>query len=157
VIAEKQGSEAVYSAWDPVKGKGTEMGRVPLGSGGPSGGFGCILPDGNGLAYVVKTDVGPRNRIRVVSFTGQPSKDFIVQNVTNLEGLVAHASGSGFFSTDHTANRVNLVFFKPDGTSRILWSPTQMTPWWAVPSPDGKHLAINVGSRYRNAWMLTNF
>jgi hypothetical protein len=157
VIAEKQGAEAVYSSWDPVQGKGTEMGRVRVGIGGPFGGLGCILPDGNALAYVVRTDVGPRNRIRVVSFKGQPSKDFIVQNVTNLEGLAAHSSGSGFFSTDHTANGVNLVFVTRDGTSRVLWSPTQVVPLWAVPSPDGKHVAINVASRYKNAWMLTNF
>jgi eukaryotic-like serine/threonine-protein kinase len=152
MIFTEQGSETVISSVDPVKGKGAELGRVPVSTGG-----GCILPDGNAFAYVVNTNAGSRNRIRVVSFKGQPSKDFIVQNVTNLEGLTPLASGSGFFSTDHEANRTNLVFVKPDGTSRILWSPTQLIPWWTVPSPDGKHLAITVGARYRNAWMLTDF
>jgi hypothetical protein len=106
---------------------------------------------------VVNTDAGSRNRIRVVSFKGQPSKDLIVQNVTNLDGCTPLSSGSGFFSMDHTANRTNLVFVKPDGTSRVLWSPTQLIPWWTVPSPDGKHLAITVAAQYRNAWMLTDF
>jgi hypothetical protein len=38
-----------------------------------------------------------------------------------------------------------------------VWSPAALTPEWAIPSRDGKHLAVLVTAKQQNAWMLTNF
>jgi len=70
-----------------------------------------------------------------------------------LMNLACLPSGAGFFSVDGR----NLLFITPDGASRVLWSPVGLQPMWAEPAPDGRHLAINVGSGQTNVWMLTDF
>jgi hypothetical protein len=42
------------------------------------------------------------------------------------------------------------------GNVRPLWK-TAYSDTWAMPSPDGRHLAIMGGTQDRNAWMLENF
>ena len=82
-----------------------------------------------------------------------PPRDITVRNAGELMNLPCLPSGAGFFSVDGR----NLLFITPDGASRVLWPPVGLQPMWAVPAPDGRHLAINVGSGQTNAWMLTDF
>jgi hypothetical protein len=35
-----------------------------------------------------------------------------------------------------------------------IWQPKKMGVYWAIPSRDGKYLALHVGSTSANAWML---
>jgi hypothetical protein len=60
------------------------------------------------------------------------------------------------FSTDQTPSGRALLFIRLDGTSHVLWSQ-QGAPVFAVPSPDGTHLAIAGWTRQSNVWMLTDF
>ena len=98
-------------------------------------------------------DSGPRNRVRIVSFKGQPSRDIIVRGAKELSNLTWLPSGEGFFAIDGDS----LLFVTTDGVSRVLWSPAGLEPWWAEPSLDSKHLAIHMGSGQVNAWMLSDF
>ena len=51
------------------------------------------------------------------------------------------------------------------GNARVLWQrkgSMGMEPWfalspWAVPSPDGRHLAIYDSKLSANMWMMENF
>ena len=151
VVLELRDSEVVISSIDPVTGKGTELARA-------SSNITCfnLLPDGEAFAYV-RSDTSPRNRVHVVSFKGEPRKDIIVPRATNLSSLSWLPSGAGFFTADVTPSRSDLLFVSPDGTVRSLWSPTQLSVYWAIPSPNGEHLAIFVMARQSNAWMLTDF
>jgi hypothetical protein len=112
-----------------------------------------LTPDGESFAYVVRSDTGLFNRVRVVSFSGKAPSDIVVQNATKLTGLVWLPSNSGFLTTDGG----KLLMVSSSGTARVLWAPASVWAGWAVPSPDEKHLAINVGSRQTNAWMMTGF
>jgi hypothetical protein len=39
-----------------------------------------------------------------------------------------------------------------------VWSPANgLELSWGIPSPDGKHVAINVNVPQSNAWMMTDF
>jgi eukaryotic-like serine/threonine-protein kinase len=151
VVYELRDSGVVISSIDPITGSGTELARV-------SSNIACfnLLPDGEAFAYV-PSDTGPRNRVHVVSFKGEPPKDIIVPRATNLSSLSWLPSGAGFFTTDVTPSRSDVLFISPDGTPRSLWSPTQLSVYWAIPSPNGKHLAMLVMARQSNAWMLTDF
>jgi len=149
-----EGPQITLSDVDPIRGKGAQLARIHATTGG------YLLPDGNAFAIIVTddvppgtVDVSPRNRIRILSFKGAPPRDITVRNARELASLTCLPSGAGFFSVD----RRNLLFITPDGTSRVLWSPVGIEPLWAVPAPDGRHLAISVGSGQTNAWMLTNF
>jgi serine/threonine protein kinase len=147
VVLEFQGSQIVISEIDPLRGKGPELARVPETAGA------YPLPDGNEIGTIVTGQAGPRNRVRIVSFTGQPSRDIVVRGAKELGNLTWLPSGKGFFAIDGN----DLLFITLDGVSRVLWAPAGLEPWWAEPSPDSRHLAIHMGSGQINAWMLSDF
>ena len=151
VLQEWQGPDLVASALDPVHGRGAELGRWR----GVGFGF-CLLPDGSATALLLDSG-GPRTVIRVVSLKGEPPRDIAVQNVANLTNLDPLSGGAGFLSRDDNAGRKTLVFVRPDGTTRALWSPTNVEVESAIASPDGRHLAINTTTTHSNAWMVSGF
>jgi hypothetical protein len=152
VRGDWQGSPVVVSTVDPIRGKGAELARLPPGIVADN-----LLPDGDTYAFIPRDESGRQNRIRMISFRGQPTKDIIVRNATNLHSLDWLSSGSGFFSVGNMSKQNEVLFITPEGKSRVVWSPAGLTPEWAIPSRDGKHLAILVTVRQQNAWMLTNF
>ena len=147
VVLDFQGSQIVISEIDPLRGKGPELVRIPDTAGA------YLRPDGDAIGTIVTGQAGPRNRVRIVSFTGKASMDIIVRGAKELGNLTWLPSGEGFFAIDGNS----LLFVTTDGVSRVLWSPESLEPWWAEPSPDSKHLAIHMGSGQVNAWMLSDF
>ena len=111
------------------------------------------MPDGEAFAYVEQQDKGPLNVVRVISFTGKPPQDIVVQQATSLMNLDWLPSDSGFLTTDHG----NLLLVWRSGASRVLWSPAPLQAWFAIPSPDERHLAIDVSSQHSNVWMVSGF
>lgn len=143
----KDGAARIWSL-DPVRGRGVELGSIPAPVSGT-----YVLPDGNAYAYVVPQDKGSRNVVRVISFTGKPAQDIVVQQATSLFNLDWLPSDSGFLTSD----RGNLLLVWRSGASRVLWSPAPLQAWWAIPSPDERHLAIDVASQHSNVWMVSGF
>jgi hypothetical protein len=149
-----------------MRGKGVELARTPSNIAA-----GHLLPAGDAFAFIANEETGPQNRVHVISFTGAPAHDIGVQGAVSLHSLDWLSDGSGFFSVEGpvpfegpqlltrqvTSKRNHVLFITPDGQSRVVWSPTVVTPQWAIPSHDGKHLAVLATSTQRNAWMLTNF
>jgi len=46
-----------------------------------------------------------------------------------------------------------LLFITVEGNAKVLWSPEQLDVWSAIPSPDGKHLAIHAFTHQGNVWL----
>jgi DNA-binding winged helix-turn-helix (wHTH) protein len=146
VLIESKDRSSVISSLDPFQGKGDELVRIPLANGFR------LLPDGNAFAYIVPGENRVGNRVRVVSFTGKPDTQIVVKEAAELVGLGWLPSNAGFVSTDR--GKLLLIFL--DGTSKVLWAPTGVSSIeWAVPSPDEKHLVINVSTRHSNVWMVS--
>jgi hypothetical protein len=142
----------IVSGVDPVAGKGAELARVPGNTAAAT-----ILADGERLAFVTPGQNSRQNRIRIVSFTGKPARDITVMRANWLTSLDGVFDGSGFFSLDNTTNRHNLLFIRPDGTSQVLWSAPGLGGGWAIPAPNGKHVAINAEIAQSNIWLITDF
>ena len=148
VLLESLERSFVISSLHPLEGKGNELVRIPS-----TNGF-RLLPDGDTFAYILPTENGIRNRVRLLSFIGKPHTDIVVKDAAALVGLGWLPRSSGFLTTDR--GKLLLVF--PDGTSKVLWAPTGISSIdWAVPSPDERHLVINVATRHSNAWMASRF
>ena len=148
LLEPQEGKSFVISSLHPLEGKGNELARIPI-----TNGF-RLLPDGDTFAYILPTENGMANRVRLLSFIGKPDTDIVVKDAAALIGLGWPPSSSGFLTTDR--GRLLLVF--PDGTSKVLWAPTGfLSIDWAVPSPDERHLVINVRTRHGNVWMLSGF
>jgi len=154
VMAERDGAGARVFSVDPGRGKGAELGRFPANVAAVT-----LSPDGESVAFVVPGDDGRRNHIRFMSFDGKAAPDLVIQQASWLSSLDGLASGSGFLSVDVApagAER-RLLFIRPDGTSRVLWSERGLRLIWAIPSPDGKHIALNAQPVQRDVWMMTDF
>jgi WD40-like Beta Propeller Repeat len=140
----------VISSLDPLEGKGVELARTPSEIWGIR-----VLPDGDAVAYILPPDdKGVQNRVRVISFSGRAPSDIVVKDATRLSGLTWLPSDSGFLVTD----RQKLLLVSRNGVSKVLWAPAApLSAILAVPSPDEKHLAINVYFRHSNVWMVSGF
>lgn len=133
---------------DPLRGKGTLLAASVCRSAG-------VAPDLT-HAYIVE-DSEPRNRIRLLSFHGEPSRDIVVANARFLHNLDWLSTGTGFFSVEFGFQRPTLMFITLDGRPRALRAPARIVVEAGIPSPDGKHLAIQAGTGLANLWMMTGF
>ena len=69
------------------------------------------------------------------------------------------ADSKSVFVTGLTANEIPIVMWiEPNGNHRVLLEGERAAPfWWAIPSLDGRYLALQVVTRENNAWMVENF
>jgi hypothetical protein len=61
--------------------------------------------------------------------------------------------GGGYAARGGVAELLRIDF---QGNAQPLWK-TAYPVTWAIPSPDGRRLAIEGGTQDRNVWMLENF
>jgi hypothetical protein len=51
-----------------------------------------------------------------------------------------------------------LLFVDCEGKARVIWEGQKYgSLQWAIPSPDGRYLALNIYVGERNVWMIENF
>jgi WD40-like Beta Propeller Repeat len=145
---------------DPLQGIGAKLESLP-----PDTGAACLLPDGQSIAYVVRNR-GVLNTIRVTSFKDHHSTDILVPQAGQLSSITA--SDDGFFTVnqgidiyrplDHALTRTSeLLFVDRDGSVTKLWSSPNVGMLWALPSPDGKRLAIPANTMRNEIWMISDF
>lgn len=150
VLFEQDRDRWIISSLDPLRGKGELLCSIPFNTRGED-----LSPDGTSVALVVE-DGRSTNRIRIYSLRGEPQRDVVVENATQLVNLDWSGTGAGFFSTNRTPTGNELLFIRLDGRSHVLWSQ-QGTPVTAIASPDDTNLAIAGWTRQSNVWMLTDF
>jgi Tol biopolymer transport system component len=143
VLLERHQAELVVSALDPVLGKGRELIRIPFSNAED------LSPDASRLAVVIE-DGGPRNRIRLVSLRGAPPVDIVVGKAGSLSNLDWSAEGTSLFALNVAGGERELLHITMDGSSRVLDRNSR----WAVPSPDGRRLALAGVTRQSNAWLV---
>jgi eukaryotic-like serine/threonine-protein kinase len=141
-------SPVVVFALDPTRGKQQELTRLPTSPPGEG-----LTPDGEHYAYIMPEESGIQNRIRILSFHGEPSHEIAVKNAVRLSSLDSFPTG-GFLSQEMASPRRPLLFITIEGNAHTLWSPEQLDVGATMPSPDGKHLAINGWTNQSNVWLI---
>jgi hypothetical protein len=71
-------------------------------------------------------------------------------------GLDWSADGESFLCGDVGETESSVLRVEPDGTSRVLWRQSGNHDIWAVPSADGKYVAIHGATESANVWMVRN-
>ena len=135
---------------DPFRGRGRELARTAWSRN--------ILGDwdlsADGMQVAIPNHYSRDARIRIVSLqpgTNQPREgELTVPGLTDLRGAVWAADGSGWFVTTDADTAVQMFFVFPDGRSHLLGD----IQGWAVPAPDGRHVAFVNRSTASNAWVL---
>jgi len=147
--------QLVFTALDPVKGRGRELARLNVNPDVLHGRDWGISPDGSNIA-VLREDEG---KIHLLSLSGEPEQIINLSRSSSLNGLTWDANGKGFFSSSVTQRSAVLLYIDLQGNARVLWEQRGRAGDMlrGLPSPDGRHLAIAAYAVNSNAWIMQDF
>ena len=142
--------QAVITSFDPIKGRGPELARFDLSPEYESTRWiplWSISNDGTKMAFAS----GPRGPIQIRSLVDGKEQVLHV-NYATKSGFVWSAGGKGLV----IPHGKEIVYLDLKGNSKV-WCKCNDECAFAVPSPDGRHLAINDGRTSANMWLMENF
>jgi DNA-binding winged helix-turn-helix (wHTH) protein/Tol biopolymer transport system component len=154
-----------FTAFEPLQGRGRELARFGV-TATPDADYDWDLsPDATRIAILKRSEP----TIYIKLFAGEPTLSITVKKWSSLQGVRWAADGKGFFVSAATEDGALLAHADSNGDAHLLWQtkgtiqpPSDLfhggilTPW-AVPSPDGRHLALCGWTANDNVWLLENF
>jgi len=151
IFSVARSKDFVFSLFDPISGNPRELTKIEA-----TGTWNWSLsPDGKLIAVGSPVDV---NRIRLLSLSGQPPRDIFVKGWRALTSIDWAADSKGLFVTSNpTGRRSSLLYVDLNGNAHELWQVNSITPAWAIPSRNGKFVAIPAPTSDSNVWMAENF
>jgi Tol biopolymer transport system component/DNA-binding winged helix-turn-helix (wHTH) protein len=140
-----------FHSYDPFKGKGPLVYQIKDDL--PQMFNWSLSPDGKTLATSkAKSDEGMK--IRLVSLPTLAERTMAVQGAQAIRSLDWAADSRSIWATTLGEEENALVNIDLEGHARVVWRPKNKSVGWAIPSRDGKYLAINVSTDSGNVWML---
>jgi serine/threonine protein kinase len=153
VFAEQtsDGQWLAFSALDPIRGRGRELAKFATD---PLGFYHWdVSPDGKRIAILK----GGENHIHVLPLGNGAVRDLTVKGWTGFNSLDWSSDGKGFFIGNLSGGSATLIYVDQGANAYPLWHQKSTTGTWAVPSPDGRQLAI-LGQEFNaNIWTMENF
>lgn len=122
----------------------------------PTNGWNWSLsPDGKSIALVT---FGPSdNRIRVMSLSGQSPHEITVKDWSKFTSVDWAADGKGLFVSSNPTGRIStLLYIDLMGNAHSLWQVSNFQATWAIPSHNGKYVAIPANTIASNVWIVNN-
>ena len=153
VVAEQSRDlkQLIFTAFNPERGRGAELARTYID---PKSEYKwAISPDGTRLAIVNRSE----GRIQIASLDGKPDEDIVLKEWTSLAEVAWAPHGSGFFVSSLVRDGAVLLHVDMHGKSQVVWKQQGAIGAWGLPSPDGRHLAIDTWTLNSNIWMMENF
>jgi eukaryotic-like serine/threonine-protein kinase len=141
----------IFTSFDPVLGRGRELARFKLDDTNKFYGW-ALSPDGARIAIIKQSTA----EIHVLSLQTNADQKIIVQGWNSLMALDWTSDGTGLFTS---SLQPSCVVLRVDlhGNARVLWEPKGVNMTWAIPSPDGRHLAMPAFFQNSNVWTMENF
>jgi hypothetical protein len=166
VIAQQTSDlkQLVFTAFDPFKGRGSEVARFDTDPTYLEPYAWDLSPDGTYIAIIRYSAA----KINVLALDGQPPRQIALQGWNNLQTVNWAADSEGLFVSAATLAGSALLHVGLRGDARVLLKQTGSFAWLpevssvastegVVPSPDGRHLAIYDSKLSANMWMMENF
>lgn len=153
IVAEQNedGQPITFSAFDALKGRGDELCRFQ-----PERGvlyYWALSSDGTRIGILKDGD----SRIHILHINGHPPQEITVAGWKNLKTLFWAADGRGWFTSAKTGAGWTLLHVDLEGHADRVWEHEGPSNTYALPSPDGRHLAINTMNASSNIWTMKNF
>jgi Tol biopolymer transport system component len=146
--------QLIFTAVDPLKGRGSKLTEFDVD---PNADYAWDLSAGGTRIAIVKRQ---GDRISIVPFGPQAQRDIIVKGWNNFMSVVWAVDGKGLFASSVMNGGSFLLYTDLRGNSSVLWQQKGSgsgVPVYAVPSPDGRHLAIHSSTLNSNMWMMEKF
>jgi hypothetical protein len=155
VLAEPNDNrqQVIITALDALKGRGAELARFPLGPN-DNDWWVDLSPDGTRLATIR----GRTSPIEILSLRGQPTQPIKIKSWSHLLAFSWAMNGRSLFVVSGVRGRRTVLHVDLQGHAQVLWESSGGTgETLAIPSPDGRHLAIQNWTTDSNMWMMENF
>jgi eukaryotic-like serine/threonine-protein kinase len=154
VFAERSDdrSELIFGAFDPIKGGRKELCRMSVERDKTYNWN--ISKDG---VYIMAGIWGAQSKLLLRRTDGRPAHDIDVKGWPGLNNIDFSADSKGVFMNSTSNGVATLLYVDLAGNARALWQPKYPTVSNAMPSRDGRHLAITGESDSSNLWMLRDF
>jgi len=160
VLANHVADKIIYFEFNPETGRGRELARVPWKPV-----FGLydwdVSADGAHIAYIdAATGTDTISVITLGTQSDQKNPATIthlhVSGQQTLRTLHWDSAGKGFYVStyDEDAAQLKLLHIAIDGSITLLRQQLNTFDGWAIPSPDGKHLAFQKYTLHSNIWLL---
>jgi Tol biopolymer transport system component/DNA-binding winged helix-turn-helix (wHTH) protein len=144
--------ELVFTAFDPIRGKGHELARFATDPNGDYSNW-SLSPDGTRIG-IIKTG---GNHIYLLPLDGSSVRDLTVTGWNGFNSFDWSVDSNGFFICSTSGLASTLLFVDLNGKPHSLLQQKSSPQTWGVPSPDGRHLAV-LGQEFNgNMWMIENF
>lgn len=151
VLAERHEQQIVFSAFDPVKGRKSELIKVPYHHVRTSW---DLSPDGKRLAISEFSYLN--GDVSLVPLDGQRPQKISQTQWTELQAVAWAADGKSLFVASFSSRGTALVHLDFAGPGKQLFKPN-----WRImtleTSPDGKYLAFGPVISNSNAWTMGFF
>ena len=144
--------------FDLNKGVGEQIAKAEIASINAYDFNWSLSPDGRTLAMARRQGIKQQPTIRILPLGDGPEKLIPVDGWAGIGTLDWAADSKSLWVTTYNSDWTKaLVNVSLNGTIRPLLEEKSMMLGWAIPSPDGKHLAIWKAHGDSNVWMLENF
>jgi serine/threonine protein kinase len=144
--------QIVVTAFDPVKGLGAVLTRIAMDPNIENWSA-YVSPDGTRIAMVL----GVMNRIEIFTMRGELISEIQVKALTGLTSSSWAPDGKALFVSGHVPWGYALLQVSLDGQTQPIIENHAPDVMGAVPSPDGRHLALFAAGDNGNMWMMENF
>ena len=152
----EDGRELVITEFDPDSGNRKELLHVPKEPGWHRAQWG-LAPDGSEVA-VVKSE--GKTKIEFIPLRGATPRIFPVEGYQWPNSVVWTSDSKGLFSEGLDTNgSLTILHIDRQGHVEAVWHQPNYSEAaiWAVPSPDGRHIAIAGGKTDHDVWMIEDF
>lgn len=149
----EDGQTMTLSTYDPEHGRGRAITTL-----NPNPYINWDLsPDGSTIA--MSTFNTHEGRIRLLPLSGESRPDLVIKNIPFMFSLDWTPDGKGFYVAAWNNRNPAVFYVDLDGSAQEIWAPNNLLYGqpWAIPSYDGKRVALSAGSLDSNAWMVENF
>jgi serine/threonine protein kinase/Tol biopolymer transport system component len=152
VLGLLQDKDLVFYALDPLSGKGEQLANIEVSG---IGGWG-ISPDGARVALVSSAKY--RGSIKILTVADGSWRE-ISTPLNTLMGIAWAPDAESFYADFFSPDSVGVAHIAPDGRVQPLLSKKRGSQFFqgVLPSPDGKHLALDLQEYDSNVWIIDNF
>jgi DNA-binding winged helix-turn-helix (wHTH) protein/Tol biopolymer transport system component len=156
IEADHDNKRLTVAALDPLKGRGELLRTVEKE---PHAGFAWALsPDGSTLALARGDE--PEIHIRLLSLTGGLDREIAVKGWPNIASMEWSPDGKGLYCGAVTSQSGTLLYVDLTGVAQVVSHSSEIGGGafiGAVPSPNGRYLALIGAIHYSNAWLVEGF
>jgi Tol biopolymer transport system component len=151
-----------FFTFDPARGKLRELLAAKRPSDDGPGSAWSLSPDGKYLASPKSADPNQETVVRIMEIAKGTQLDISVPGLPLMMGLDwAPDSRSlwlgGYMGRSSAGTRSGLVKVDLAGRVRTVIESSSMAIWYAIPSPDGRRLAVMAHTDNSNVSLLENF